>query len=874
MELQDILSALPRGKEDKPLLLPIDDLTFDPWDIDGRHFEQSPEASGCVVLMFSKNMDPNIPGKAYLDGMEVHKCALRSMPAMMGLWVVGISLRGYATEPGRTYLLRVEGFADTDGNVMQPTEYPVRVPQMPKPEGKYAEHENVALCAATEGIVLLKNENALPLPGGSYVNFFGSLGRFRTAAAGAGNVNPRYRVGIRQAVEADDRFCLNRELADWYSHDDMPIPDVAMLSRAREKSDTAIMLIDRSARESRDNHSGKGGFLLADAEEELLNALHRHFSKLIVILNVGHPIDVTFAERYAVDAVLYNGFGGMLAGQALWDVLCGDKNPSGKLPDTWAMNYQDIPSSRNFYDCADKPLLNGDAPVYVDTVYEEGIYVGYRYFSTFDVKPAYPFGFGLSYTDFAVTTKDISFEGKLLMTLSVTNTGSLPGKEAPQVYIRKPETLCETPERELCWFQKTKLLMPSEKQIFDVEIDPMELAVFDTQRAAYVMPAGEYLVFAGNSSQAPLIGSFMLEETIVKQASHLMLPVDAPTELTRTAEKSFPTGKRSGVKQEKAFTPAGIRRTFDVSFPNDQVDRFLTFTDLQKDPSLLNAFVNQLSVEELAQLSICAGTGWGEGGCGEAGRFARLKDRKFPDFRVSDGNSGLNLRTPNIGFPSGATMAATFDPALLEEIGRVLAEEAKEQNIPLILAPGMNTHRNPLCGRQPEYFSEDPYLSGTLGGHYCRGMEKAGVASCVKHLIANNCETSRKRNQSILSERTLREIYMRIFEVALRIHKPASAMTSYNAVNGIHTATDEELIQGFLRRENGFDGFVMTDWDSYQTMDVADAVNAGNSWITPGGENSSQVHTLVEGVAAGKIRLGRLRENVAYIVKIMLRFGI
>ena len=216
-------------------------------------------------------------------------------------------------------------------------------------------------------------------------------------------------------------------------------------------------------------------------------------------------------------------------------------------------------------------------------------------------------------------------------------------------------------------------------------------------------------------------------------------------------------------------------------------------------------------------------------------------------------------------------MAATFNTELLESIGRVIGEEAKALGIPLILAPGMNLHRNPLNGRHPEYFSEDPYLTGVMAGFYCRGMESTGVLSCMKHLAANNCETSRKRNQSVLTERALRELYLRAFQVAMEIHMPASVMTAYNAINGCPTSTDEELLQGFLREENGFDGLIMTDWNAYDTMDVCDAVDAGNCWMTPGTMDNTYVQPIIDGVRSGKVRLKRLRENVSYLMKTMIR---
>ena len=869
MELHEILASLPRGKEDKPLCMPTGELVFDPWNIDGPYGHLDPEASGCIVLMFSKAMDPAFAGKAFLDGVALPKCVLRSMPQMGGLWVVGIGLRGFATEFGRRYILHVEGFRDTDGNEMNPQDFPITVPAMEAPRAEYAAHEEIALRAAREGIVLLKNSGVLPLKQGSVLNLFGKgIFRFRTSAGGAGEIHPRYRVGLVEATRKE--FAVNRELVDFYRCDLDLCPPADMLRRAKLLSDTAVMMIERGANENKDNNSAKGGFYLTDAENALLKVLRDQFTHLIVILNVAHPIDVRFAEN--CDALVYNGLGGMLAGQALTDVLCGKENPSGKLPDTWAKDYFDIPASRNFYDSVDKPYLPGDSGVYVDTVYEEGLYVGYRYFSTFGVAAAYPFGFGLSYTDFAIRTENVTFDGSLKLELTVTNVGSCSGREVAQLYVRKPETLGETPERELCWFGKTRLLQPGESQTFTVTVKPGNMTVFDTRRAAYVMPQGEYGVFAGNSSQAPLCGSFFAEERVVKQAEHLMLPPEAIRELSKENTESFPKGEKSGPKGDKAFTPVAVRKKYAAMFREENRSEKLTFSDVRENPKLLNAFVCQLTVEELARLSVCGSHGWAVNCRGEAGFVHPLEDRGIPRFPVADGNSGVNLRVPNIGMPTGVTMAATFDPELMEAIGRVIGEEAKELGIPLILAPGMNLHRNPLNGRQPEYFSEDPFHSGFMAGCYCRGLEKAGVGSCIKHLAANNCETSRKYNQSLISERTLRELYLRNFQVAMETFMPASVMTAYNAINGCPTATDEELLQGFLRRENGFDGMIMTDWNSYDSMDVRDAVDAGNCWMTPGEMDDTHLRPIVEGVASGRVRLERLRENVAYILKTMIRF--
>ena len=240
---------------------------------------------------------------------------------------------------------------------------------------------------------------------------------------------------------------------------------------------------------------------------------------------------------------------------------------------------------------------------------------------------------------------------------------------------------------------------------------------------------------------------------------------------------------------------------------------------------------------------------------------------------VADGNSGVNLKKPNIGMPSGVTICTSFNRELAAQIGAVIGEEAKELGISLILAPALNIHRNPLNGRHPEYFSEDPYLAGQMAGHYCRGLEGTGTGGCYKHLIATTAETSRKRNQSVITERAIREIYFRAFEYALQVHQPVSVMTAYNAVNGIFASEDSDLIQGLLREECGWQGFVMTDWDSYSTADVVKMQKAGNTWITPGSMDDTYNSRIVEAVKKGELEEDRLRENIYHFMKALLRLG-
>lgn len=299
----------------------------------------------------------------------------------------------------------------------------------------------------------------------------------------------------------------------------------------------------------------------------------------------------------------------------------------------------------------------------------------------------------------------------------------------------------------------------------------------------------------------------------------------------------------------------------------------LAFEDVLQDESNLAEFVGGMDVKDLARISVCADHGWGMDGRGEAGRLARPDGLGLPEFIVSDGNSGVNMFTRNIGMPSGATLCASFDRALMEAVGRVIGEEAKELGIHLILAPGMNLHRNPLNGRQPEYFSEDPYLAGSMAGYYCKGLESTGVGGCYKHFVANNAESGRKRNQSIISERTLRELYLRAFSYAMEEYEPVSVMTAYNAVNGLFTSCDPELIQGILFEEWGFQGFVMTDWTSYDTADVVEMARAGNCWITPGSQDNTYSDLLIEAVNDGRLSLAQLQQNILRIVRALVKLN-
>lgn len=815
----------PDSKSELPVVALKGEITYDIDDIDGMLFMLERSFSGSVVVSFTKEMNESVYGFVTCDGKDLPIGTLKKIE-LTGMQMLGIPVRSVIKEYDAEYTLTVKDFVDTDGNMMEPQN--IKVKTLPKrmPDEKYSENDNVALEAAREGIVLLKNEdNILPLNKDATLCITGEES-FRLGAAGAGRINPRYSIGFLRGIEEYSGFRLDKN------------------------SDTGIIVISRASSENRDNNALPGEYYLTSEEEKCISEMSGKFDKMIAVINSGYPMDMRWTDKYKIQAVVWCGFPGMLGGRAICEILDGRVNPSGKLPDTWSLDYFDIPASSNFYRAKDADsALTTDCPYFVDTVYEEDIYVGYRYFETFEKEVAYPFGFGLSYTQFEIKA---DCEG-MKVKGSILNKGNFAGKETVQIYVKIPDGKLEQPSKRLIGFFKSKLLEPGESQEFVIEISKIDLASFDTHIAAWIIEKGLFEFFAGNCVNAVIkCGEYVAEEfTIVRQSENLMVP-PVEIDVLSKLDSEFPKGLKSGVRENiTCLTPKSVRKNYIE--PHVEPDDFVT----------------KLSIEELARLSVCASHGWGMHGKGEAGRMYKIDKYEMPTFTVADGNNGVNIRKPNIGMPCSNTVCATWNRDLAYDVGRVIAVEAKENDIQMILAPAMNIHRNPLNGRHPEYYSEDPYLAGIMAGHQSKGLEENGVSSCIKHTVANNCETSRKRNHSLLSERALREIYLKAFEVAIGVHKPDSMMTAYNAVNGVFTGEDEEMIQGIFRNEFGFEGFVMMDWGSYDTADVAASLQAGNSWMTPGSTDNTYVTPIVEGVQKGTIDLGRLRSNVRYMLRIV-----
>lgn len=630
-------------------------------------------------------------------------------------------------------------------------------------------------------------------------------------------------------------------------------------------------MLTRFGGENTDGSTAEGEYYLSQSEEAMIKMVTSRFAKTIVILNTPCPIDVRFVEKYNVDALLYICYGGMLGGQALLNILSGKTNPSGKLTDTWALDYYDIPSSMNFYDCAkDGPRLGADIDVWIDTVYKEDIYVGYRYFETFGKAVAYPFGYGLSYSTFEIRTDVTTFDLQQGITtkVNIKNIGSVSGKEVVQLYVGKPEDKLEQPLKELIAFEKTAMLSPGQEQQIILQVPLKHLVSYDENKAAYILTKGEYQLYLGNGN-AVTSSERVDSEIIIKQVKNRLQPVQPIKTLSKhDPVGTWPTGGRSGVKNEvHEIEPARKKVAHDPRVETYELGDKIDFVKVLENPELTSAYVMQLNAEQLCRLSVCAKAGWNMAGTGISGTLAVPEGTDICDFSVADGNSGIRVDPRNTGFPATVVFCATFNKQLVYRIGQILGEEAKERGVDLITAPGMNIHRNPLNGRNPEYFSEDPYLTGVMAGYYTAGIEDTGVGAGYKHYLANNCETSRKRNQSIITERAIREIYLRAFELAIEICTPASIMTSYNAVNGIHTAADPELIHGMLREENGFDGCIMTDWNTYDSCDPVEIILGGNNWLTPGAPDDKYTKPLMDAISEGRLPIEVLQESVTYLLR-------
>ncbi len=673
---------------------------------------------------------------------------------------------------------------------------------------------------AAEGIILLKNEDVLPFDKVKNLAIFGrtQIDYVRSGTGSGGLVDMPYSVNILDGLK--DRIDINKDLlkvyeewlvdnpfdkgAGWaqepWAQKEMEVSEELCEGIAKQ-SDAALVVIGRTAGEEKDNSAEPESYLLSETEEKLIETVTKHFKKVCVALNTGNIIDMKWVEKYNVPCVLYCHQGGQEGGNAFADVVLGDVSPSGRLTDTIAYDINDYPSTAH----------QGSI---IENAYVEDIYVGYRYFETFAKdKVLYPFGYGLSYTDFECAYKAEKLDNTIKINVTVKNIGAHSGKTVVQVYYSAPNGELGKPARQLIRFKKTKELKVNESEEFTIEFSIDEMASYDdTSRFAYILEKGEYKIYAGeNVRDAKEILAFELEEKITQQLRQVLAAtkafdrfknVNGEIKYEATQTRQYDLAERTKENITSQIPPTG--------------NKGITLADVKNGKNTLDEFINQLSYFELACLvrgegmnspKVTAGTGSCFGGVTD-----ELLAYGIPLVCCSDGPSGIRMNYKSSQIPSGTCIASSWNEDLLEELMELIAIEMRASDIDILLAPGINIHRNPLCGRNFEYYSEDPYLAGRMAAAYTRGLDNIGVAGTIKHFACNSQELGRATENSLVSERAIREIYLKPFEIAVKEGRASALMTSYNGLNGLYTSTSYDLTTSVLRDEWGYTGIVMTDW--------------------------------------------------------------
>ena len=704
----------------------------------------------------------------------------------------------------------------------------------------YEKYTALARQTIAEGQVLLENkDNVLPLKKGTNVAVFGRMQlhyyKSGTGSGGMVNVNRIYSIldALYEAEKAGD-LKVYEPLVETYRkwEEENPIEegvgwgnepwsqkemilDEATVSDAVSNTDVALVVIARTAGEDIDNKNSKGAYLLSDEEEDMLKKVRAAFDKMVVIFNVGNVIDMTFVSQIKPEAILYAWQGGMIGGLGTVDVLKGAVNPSGRLSDTISYKITDYPSDRNF----------GDPE---KAVYEEDIFIGYRYFETFAKdKVMYPFGYGLSYTDFEIKTSKVTLNNdSISFDAEVINTGALSGREVCQIYVKAPNGSLGKASRVLCAFKKTKDLTPGSSEKLSFNVPFTAFASFDETGkcglgTGWVLEKGTYEVYAGkNVRDAALADAFTLDDNVlVEGLENAMGPVDP-------FKRMVAVSKDGGNTVTVGYEDVPLRKDTQRSRRDARLPREIPLTgdkgyklkDVKEGRVSMDDFIAQLDKEELCTLIRGEGMSSKQVTPGTAAAFGgispSLKAKGIPVGCMDDGPSGMRLDSGMKAFslPNGTLMACTFNTELVEELYSFLAIEMLKNNVDILLGPGMNIHRHPLNGRNFEYFSEDPFLTGQMGAAQVRGLKSAGVTGSIKHFACNNQETGRLQMDQRVSERALREIYLKGFEIAVKEGGADTVMTTYGQLNGVWTSGCYDLNTTILRGQWGFKGIVMTDW--------------------------------------------------------------
>ncbi|MBR4201417.1 MAG: glycoside hydrolase family 3 protein [Oscillospiraceae bacterium] len=756
------------------------------------------------------------------------------------------------------------------------------------------EYLQCAAQAVAEGVVMLKNDNAaLPLPKEEPVAVFGriQLHYYKSGTGSGGMVNVSKVTNIPEGLtEAGIRLYepLLETYRQWdeahpydlgdgwggepWAQAEMPLDD-AIVSDAAAHCSRAVVIIGRTAGEEMDNRCAAGSYLLTAVEKDMLRICRQHFEKVIVLLNVGNIMDMHFVDDYTPDAVLYVWQGGMTGGTGTAAVLTGAVSPCGKLPDTIAYEISDYPSDANFHDADNNN-------------YAEDIYVGYRYFETFaPERVRYPFGFGLSYTTFEISTAVVRrVRDGWFLPVTIKNTGNAAGKEVVQLYVEAPQGRLGQPLRQLLVIFKTGVLAAGESETINLELtlpDSYDDSGVTDHAHCWVREAGEYKFYVGSDVRsAKYAASRVLDETIViRQCRQAMPPVQA---FQRMKPVQTDTGFTAGLEDVPLIQfDEATRRRDALPAALQPGGRSSVLADVLHGDVTMDSFIAQFSAQELMQIVRGEGMGSPRVTPGTASAFGGVTDALtkygIPACCCSDGPSGMRLDcgTKAFSLPNGTMLAATFNLPLLTKLYEFVGLEMTANKVDCLLGPGMNIHRHPLNGRNFEYFSEDPKLTGLIAIAELRGLHKAGVEGTIKHCCGNNQETNRHFLNATVSERALREIYLRGFELAVKEGGAKSIMTTYGAVNGLWTAGNYDLCTEIIRKEWGFTGFLMTDWWANinergcapDKTDFAAMVRAQNDVYMVCADCTEHEDNLEQALSNGTLTLAELQRCAANICR-------
>ncbi len=813
-------------------------------------------------------------------------------------------------------------------------------------------NRNISRRAAEEGVVLLKNEGVLPLSTSSKIVIYGNgIAKIIKGGTGSGDVNERSVVSMTEGLAAAGYSIINKSDAEKYADDyakslllwrervlkevekfdggsDMSffdilsntksseLPEMRLIPEEIKAADAVLFIISRVAGEGNDRRIEEGDYYLTSSEREQLRQIAEYNQNIIGIINTGAQIEIgELQDHSAMKAMIYLSQPGMEAGHVIADIISGKVNPSGRLTTTWSRKYEDFPNALTFSHC------NGDT---TNERYEEGIYVGYRYFDSFGIKTLYPFGFGLSYTTFKTETVEVATEGnKIRMIVKVTNTGkNYAGKQVVQIYAACPQETRERELKKLIGFQKTSLLKPGESENVEILADAKDLAAFDERKSAWVVDKGLYGIFVSENAEDNMLAGVLrvAEDCVIEKVESIVSQKEELQEIKAPEKvvKDFTEGWQRNLENVKTvcFTPFEEKQK--KCHGNEHAKEAENLANQMTDEELIAMLMGEISKgqdnikeNELVKTGIFVPGAAGETSC----RF--VEKYGIPAISMADGPAGLRLmRSYDVdnetgliyghgilsaleggvfapeyhrnnvttyhmfatAIPVGTLLAQTWDTALIEEVGEMIGREMEEFGISWWLAPGMNIHRNPLCdihrnplcGRNFEYYSEDPVVSGKMAAAMTRGVQKIpGVGTTIKHFACNNQEDNRLHSNSILSERALREIYLRGFEIAVKTSQPMCLMTSYNLINGIPAANHTALITNVLRGEWDFQGIVMTDWTTTTagSASACQCPESGNDLIMPG--NPRDVEELSKALKEGRLDRKKAVECAARMIAVL-----